>query len=71
MNGSTLTKTNGLQEYFVLFYANTYTGKRHERLQWPIQYQDDHCSRTIFTDEGCFAIPLVDGHEIQELKSNE
>ena len=45
--------------------------QKHGLIQWPIQHKDDHCSRTTFTDENCFAIPFVNGHEIQVLKSNE
>ena len=42
--------------------------QKYARLQWTIQHKDDDWSRTIFTDETFFAIPLVDGHKIQVLK---
>ena len=45
--------------------------QKHAPIQWAIQHKDDDWSRTIFTDESCFAIPFVDGQEIQVLKSNE
>ena len=45
--------------------------QKYVRLQWTIQHKDDDSSRTIFIDETCFAIPFVDGHETQVLKSNK
>ena len=51
MDGSTTTKTNGLQEYFVLCYSNART--EHACIQWAIQHKDDHWSQTRFTDEFC------------------
>ena len=45
--------------------------QKYAHLQWPIQHKGDPCSRIIFPDESCFAVPFVNGHEIQVLKSNE
>ena len=45
--------------------------QKHVRLQWAIQHKVVDCNRTRFTEETCFAMPFVDGHGIQVLKSNE
>ena len=30
--------------------------QKHAHVQWVIQHNDDHCSRTMFTDETCYQL---------------
>ena len=45
--------------------------EKHAPIQWTIQHKDGDWSRNMKNATSCFAIPLVDGLEIQVLKSNE
>ena len=75
MDGSTSTKTNGLEEYFALWYSNADTGTKACTSSMGQSNAKMMIGVGLYLlmklATSCFAAPFVDGHEIQVLKSNE